>query len=129
MERKVPKIEGKKPISDAVDAMIKEKAYSLLVTSNGVPTGVVTDRDVLKRAVAKGTDIKRVAVSTIMTTPILTVKETDTMEKAMGLMVEKQVRRLYVSDGSNIIGRVTQTALFQSTFDVMEGLGRVFRQV
>jgi CBS domain-containing protein len=129
MERKVSKIEGKKPISEAVDQMIKDNVWSLLITNNGVPTGVVTDRDVLKKSVAKGTDIKRVAISTIMTTPIITVKESDTMEKAMGLMVEKQIRRLYVSDGSQIVGRVTQTELFKSTFDVMEGLSRVFSQV
>ena len=129
MEKKVTKIDGKKSISDAVELMIKENVYSLLVASNGVPVGVVTDRDILKRAVAKGSDIKRTAVSTIITTPIITVKEDDTMERAMSLMVDKQVRRLYVSDGDKIIGRVTQTELFRSTFAVMEGLNRVFGQV
>ena len=129
MERKVTKIDGKKSISDAVDLMIKENVWSLLITSNGVPTGVVTDRDIMKRAVVKGTDRKSVAISTIMTTPIITVNAADTMERAMSLMVEKKVRRLYVSDGAKIIGRVTQTGLFQATFDVMEGLNRVFGQV
>jgi len=40
----------------------------------------------------------------------------------MSMMVEKDVRRLYVVEGGKVVGRVTQTRLFQSNFDLMMSL-------
>jgi CBS domain-containing protein len=100
----------------------------LLVEKNGIPVGVVTDRDILKRVIAKGNDIKRVKLEEIMTSPIITVSPTDTMDRAMKIMVEKQIRRIYVAENGKIVGRITQTSLFASTFDVMRSLSGLTQQ-
>ena len=60
--------------------------------------GVVTDRDIVVRALAEGMDPDRALVSDIMTTPILTCSEQDSIEQAAKLMEEKQVHRLLVLD-------------------------------
>jgi CBS domain-containing protein len=128
MERNVPKVEASTTASQAVEKMVEGGFWSLLVEKNGIPVGVVTDRDILKRVIAKGNDIKRVRLEEIMTSPIITVSPTDTMDRAMKIMVEKQIRRIYVAENGKIVGRITQTSLFASTFDVMRSLSGLTQQ-
>ena len=128
MERTVPAAEASTTAFQAVEKMVKGGFWSLLVEKNGVPIGVVTDRDILKRVIAKGNDVKRVKLEEIMSSPVITISPTDNMDRAMSLMVEKQIRRLYVAESGKIVGRITQTSLFASTFDVMKSLSGLTQQ-
>jgi CBS domain-containing protein len=123
-----PRVEASTNAFKAAEKMVKGGFWSLLVEKNGIPVGVVTDRDILKRVVANGNDIKRIKLEEIMTSPIITVSPTDTMERAMKIMVEKQIRRIYVAENGKIVGRITQTSLFASTFDVMRSLSGLTQQ-
>lgn len=71
--------------------------------------GVITDRDITCRVVAKGLDPSVVEVKDYMTKNIYTVKEKDDLERCYQLMSENQVRRLPVIDDSmNCIGIISQ---------------------
>ena len=71
--------------------------------------GVITDRDIVCRAVAEGLDMSRTAVSTCMTTPAITLKKDATLEDAIALMEKNMIRRLPITDKDGCVcGIVSQ---------------------
>ncbi|MBR3255456.1 MAG: CBS domain-containing protein [Clostridia bacterium] len=70
--------------------------------------GLITDRDIVLRAVANGKDINNTMASEIMTTKICTCTQDDDMTNAQSIMANNQIRRLPVCDTSNrVIGMLT----------------------
>lgn len=62
------------------------------------PVGVVTDRDICIRAVAKGKDMKKATAAEIMSVPVYTVQPQDELEQCLRQMEDRQVRRVPVVD-------------------------------
>jgi len=122
MDKDVVSIDASENVSEGVALMVRSKVWSLLVMAGGRPQGVVTERDVLRRCINKGLAPREVKVGAIMSSPLVTIGPDATVREAMGLMVEKDVRRLFVVDGGEVVGRLTQTRLFQSNFDLMLSL-------
>jgi CBS domain-containing protein len=63
------------------------------VIENGKLVGIVTDRDIVVRAIAEGKDVET-PIGEVMTTEIFAVKENDFVFEAIRLMGDKQVRRV-----------------------------------
>lgn len=77
--------------------------------------GIVTDRDILLRAVACEKDTKNCPVSDIMTCNVCTCTEEDNMTNAESKMAEYQIRRLPVCDNNNkVVGILTIGDLIQN---------------
>ena len=75
---------------------------------NNCICGIVTDRDILLRAVACEKDTNTCKVSDIMTCNVCTCKEDDDMTNAESKMAQNQIRRLPVCDQNNrVIGILT----------------------
>lgn len=75
---------------------------------NNCICGIVTDRDILLRAVACEKDTKNCPVSDVMTCNVCTCTENDEMSNAESKMAENQIRRLPVCDNNNkVIGILT----------------------
>jgi CBS domain-containing protein len=71
--------------------------------------GIVTDRDIVCRAVAKRLDPARVRVEEIMTMPIVAVRPDDSLENCLTVMESNQVRRIPVVDSQGFLcGMVSQ---------------------
>lgn len=82
---------------------------------NNCICGIVTDRDILLRAVACEKDTKNCQVSDIMTCDVCTCKEDDEMTNAETKMAQNQIRRLPVCDKNNkIVGILTLGDLAQN---------------
>jgi CBS domain-containing protein len=96
-----------RPESTCVEAAVlmkSEDCGSLPVVQDGKLVGIVTDRDIVVRAVAAKKDPAQVAVSEIMTRGPVTITAETTAADATKLMSEKQVRRLPVVDGGRLVG-------------------------
>jgi CBS domain-containing protein len=120
MDRNVVTVDANASVDDAVKTMIQNKVWSLVVERKGASEGVVTERDVIRRCVAKGLPTAKTTVGSIASSPLITIGPDATLREAMDLMAAKDVRRLFVVDKGKIVGRVTQTEVFQSTLSVME---------
>ena len=116
-------------VSQALEQMVKTEVWSLLIQRQGLPVGVVTDRDILIRCVARGRSPDKVNVEEIMSSPLITIEMSKSAGEALHTMVEKHVRRLYIVDQGKIIGRVTQTGLSRNLLDVMIALSSVRQQL
>jgi CBS domain-containing protein len=62
--------------------------------------GVITDRDIVCRAVAKGKNPTAVTAAEIMTEPVVCVNEYTTLAAEMSVMEENKIRRVPVVDAS-----------------------------
>ena len=82
---------------------------------NNAICGIVTDRDILLRAVACEKDTKNCQVSEIMTSNVCTCSQEDELAQAQKQMNINQIRRLPVCDNNNqVIGILTLGNLVQN---------------
>jgi len=93
-------------IQSAARLMRDEDTGAIPVVENGRPIGVVTDRDIVVRAVADGGRLDR-PVRDIATTNIVAVSPDMSTREANELMREHQVRRLPVVEGERLVGMVS----------------------
>ena len=92
-------------IQVAARIMREEDCGVVPVVENGRPVGIVTDRDIVIRAVAGGAGDK--SVREIATTDLVFVKPDASTKDAEKLMSERQVRRLPVVENGRLIGIVS----------------------
>jgi CBS domain-containing protein len=85
-------------LADAARKMLALKVGLLPVSKGQEIVGIVTDRDITIRAVAKGLDPERTEVQQVMTTDVYSCPIWSDVMDACTLMEEKQVRRLLVMD-------------------------------
>jgi len=79
---------------EAATLMKQEDCGSLPIVEGGRLVGIVTDRDIVIRAVAAGKDPKRCLVAEVMSADPLTMSPDDDVAEAERVMAERQVRRL-----------------------------------
>jgi len=91
-------------LQEAAKLMRKQHVGALVVTDEGLerdrPLGIVTDRDIVIKAVAEGLPVQRATVGDIMTQALATVLRTDTLTQALELMRTRGVRRLAVAEAN-----------------------------
>ncbi len=73
-------------------------------------TGLITDRDIVVRAVADGKSVTETSVGDIMTTELFTAKPDDFAFEAVRTMGDKQVRRILIVDDENILQGIVSMA-------------------
>ena len=97
------------PVSEAAQLMESEDIGSLPILDGEQLTGVVTDRDIVIRAIAKGKDPRGMPVREVASSELVTVNANDDLSEALKLMASHQVRRLPVVDDDNkLVGIVAQ---------------------
>ncbi len=125
MENRVFFLDASKSISDLIEAMVEKEVWSFVVTKNEMPVGTVTERDILRRCLAKGLNPNGMKAESIMSTPIITINPEAPLSEAMTLMVEKNVRRIFVVEKGKIIGRLTQTGVFGQMLNILITLSSI----
>jgi CBS domain-containing protein len=93
-------------IQNAARLMRDEDTGAVPVVENGRIVGMVTDRDIVIRAVADGGQISR-PVRDVITTHVVSVTPDSSTREAAELMSENQVRRLPVVDNGVLVGIVS----------------------
>ncbi|MHB0705287.1 CBS domain-containing protein [Roseomonas mucosa] len=86
------------PVREAAELMGEIEVGALPVGSPERLEGIVTDRDILYRLVARGLDPNRIQVREVMSRPAVTCREGDTLHAAMDLMAAHHLRRLPVTN-------------------------------
>jgi CBS domain-containing protein len=89
----------------AARRMAEENVGTLLIVEDGRPIGILTDRDVVVRAIARGRDPKETAISEIMSAPVISIGEQTPIEDALTKMAAHRIRRLaVVGDEGELVG-------------------------
>jgi CBS domain-containing protein len=105
------------PVREAAERMAGEDAGALPVCDTGGHLiGMVTDRDIVVKLIAKGADAGAATVGELTgdQAEVVTIGADDPVEEALKTMADHQVRRLPVIDGDQMIGIVAQADLARS---------------
>ena len=100
-------------VTEAAKVMRDRDVLSILVTiskNSNEPIGIVTERDILYRVVAENKDPFKVTLKNVMSSPLITIAEEESVRDAILLMRSKHIRRLVVKKpggSNNITGIIT----------------------
>jgi CBS domain-containing protein len=99
-------------VGEAAKVMRDKDVLSVIVTSknSNEPIGIVTERDILYRVVAENKDPFKVTLKNVMSSPLITIAEEESVRDAILLMRSKHIRRLVVKKpggSNNITGIIT----------------------
>jgi len=97
------KVESMPSAMDAAKLMISRKVGSVVVVDHdGMPIGIITERDILKKVTRSNKLAADLAAQDIMSHPVITIKAYDSIETAAAVMAKKRIKRLVVleQDGS-----------------------------
>lgn len=95
-------------LRDAARTMREGDFGSMPVVDDGRLTGIVTDRDIVVRAVAEGFDPFAASVGDVASRDPVTVAPDDDLDDAMELMARHRIRRLPVVADGRLVGMVSQ---------------------
>jgi CBS domain-containing protein len=137
MHRQLEVVPQETTIVVAAERMREKRFGSLLIESTDSQghtshrSGIVTESDLIRKALAKGVDPSLSTVGQIMTSPLLTITADRPMLDANHLMETNHVRHLCVSDKDEITGIISMRDLVRYFIDSEGGsirdLDNVFR--
>ena len=102
----VLKIDGDASVLEAVQVMVENNVGSLLVTEDGEVTGIVTERDYLRRVTLEGRT-EEAPVREITSSPLIVATLETTVDECMALMTDRRIRHVPVVDGETVVGLVS----------------------
>lgn len=96
--------------------MMRERKISSLIAcdENGQPVGIMTDRDLRSKVVADGLEPRSLKVSAIMTSPVISVREDDTLFEVLYRMSRHRIHRIGVVDENNaLVGFINESDIIR----------------
>ena len=103
MTKKALTIESHKTIFEAAQLMSQKEVGDLIVVENEIPVGIVTERDFVRRVIARGRDPNS-EVSDVMSKPLITISPDASINAAARKMMKKGIRRLPVIQNHKLVG-------------------------
>ncbi|SDT73576.1 CBS domain-containing protein [Actinoplanes derwentensis] len=105
MTRQVVYLPADTPLDEAAQAMRDQGIGDVVVTEGPTLAGIVTDRDIVIRAIAEHHAPSTTMLGSIATRELLMVEQSATVEEAVRAMRDRGVRRLLVCDADrNLVG-------------------------
>lgn len=95
-------------LADAARQLAKHGVGSMPVVDDGRLVGVLTDRDIVVSGLAKGLDANSATVGEVATSDVVTVNAGDDAAAVAKVLAEKQIRRVPVVDGDEVVGVIAQ---------------------
>ena len=118
------------PLTEVAELMKAEDVGAIPVVEGDRLVGIVTDRDIVVRAVADGKDPSGMPAAEVSSRELITVNPDDDLSDALKLMAQHQVRRLAVTgEDERLVGLVSQAdvamhAKEKDVGGVLEGISR-----
>jgi CBS domain-containing protein len=95
------------PLRQAAEIMRDQDVGSVVVTEGDDVCGIVTDRDIAVRAVAAGRDPNETKVAEVCNRDVVSLSPDQSIDDAIRLMRDENIRRLPVLEGGKAVGIVS----------------------
>lgn len=107
MTRDPVTLDAGSPVVEAAKRMKEQGIGDVIVLDGGKVCGILTDRDIVVRAIASGMDLSATTVGSICSSEVTALKPDDTIDSALRVMRERAIRRLPVVKGGKAVGVVS----------------------
>ena len=129
MTKEVVTIDTNKSVFEAAELMSSKGLGCVIVVIQAFPVGIITERDIVRRIVAKRSspDVK---VTEIMTKTLITVDPDTSLKEAARVMSTNKIRRLPVLKNNKLVGIVVASDFVNNvgkkttTEEILDALGR-----
>ena len=98
MTKDVKTVRNDTTVKEVIALMTKFDKDAILVEQSGKPTGIITVKDVLVRAVEHGVPLSTIIARMVYTNPLVTIDESATVEEAAKLMKHWRIKHLPIVD-------------------------------
>lgn len=119
-------------VQATVDLMNQRGLTAIIATKDGAPSGIFTERDLLKRVAAQGIDVKATAISQVMTAPIIKMPRSALVGDVLAEMYRQDIRNMPVSGtGGEVVGLLSMPEILQyaTAFNIDEQVRRTWKEV
>jgi PAS domain S-box-containing protein len=96
-------------VVSAAKIMSDKNISCIIVSDKGDLSGIITETDLLKRAVAEGNDFRKMTIEHVMSTPIRSLARNLSVLDASRIMEAENIRRLVIAEDERLVGIITQT--------------------
>lgn len=113
MNRTIRTVGPDATLADAARLMRDVKVGALFVVQDEAYLGVVSETDLVRKAMAQGLDPAQTQVRTVMSSPVITIESDRSAHDASDLMADKGIRHLAVTQDGRIIGMISVRGLLR----------------
>jgi CBS domain-containing protein len=104
MHRSIEQVPPGTPLTEVAKKMREKKIGSLFVGDAGQTIGIVSETDLVRKAMAGGVDPAVTPVEKVMSRPVISIDIDKTAFDANNLMAAHGIRHLAITDGEQIVG-------------------------
>jgi CBS domain-containing protein len=80
---------------------------AMLVLDQGAYIGIISEADMVRKAMANGFSAEQITVRMVMSTPLITIDIARSAHDASDLMAEQGIRHLAVTDEGHVVGMIS----------------------
>ncbi|TMC42111.1 MAG: CBS domain-containing protein [Chloroflexi bacterium] len=121
MTREPTTVEPNATLGEVATLMKQDDCGSIPVVQSGRLVGIVTDRDIVIRGIAAGSDPKTQRVSAIMSADPVTIGPDNDVTEAEKVMADRQIRRLPVVENGKLVGIIVTAQIARAGDKKMVG--------
>jgi len=109
MTREVVSVDREGTLADAAERMLRAGVGCVLVTSDGTPSGIVTETDALTAGRVADRPFSEIPLAKVASSPLITIEPDATVRAAVQRMADEDVKKLPVLEGMDLEGIVTRS--------------------
>ena len=110
MKTSVISVDSSMTVKDASEMMDSAEVGGIVIMENNIATGIITERDIVRRIVAKNKGYST-KLKDVMSTPLITINSDETIWELAQLMKIEKIHRVPVTNQNKLVGIVTTTDL------------------
>ena len=127
MSKDVRVVRSDTTVKEVVATMNKFNIGSIIVVQGDRPVGIITERDILQRLVEPCLAPETLTARHLMTSPVITISETASIEETARLMARKKIKKLPVMNNGKIVGIVSYTDIVFNVPTMLSTLEEIVR--
>jgi CBS domain-containing protein len=128
MTRQVVYLSTETPLDEAARVMKEADIGDVVVTEGATLAGMLTDRDIVVRAVAERLDPASTSIGSIITREVVMIEQHCSAGEAAALMRERGVRRILVCDADRKLVGIVSLGDLAMQLDPQSTLGQISEQ-
>ena len=125
-------VEESSTVHTTVNLMNQQGLTAIIVTAAGTPTGIFTERDVLRRVATMDMDRQHTPVKQVMTAPLIAMPRATLVGDVLAEMYRRDIRNMPIEDKPNqLLGLIAMPEILQyaQAFNIDEQVRRSWQEV